>query len=272
MENNGLASTPPRDSKKGQGTLYCCVRPSLGTNNSKRPIPNPKAQGSDPLAFTGVNSTWHSWRLSWGAISKPTPARRPTHPGQLQSSGGSSPSQGAGFLVPEPKLCVEVSPTISSQPAGIGSIVEAPCHDTATQTTLHRPLVDLPAGEEHEKKNIKDQGPLRRPDWRYLPGPLTLEPGLGLGLAGEHLVAGSLPTGPGRAQPKMATWARLPASSRLTTTRRKVHEGPVQCGLGSSRGGGPRRPNPWTKTKTLAIGTWNVTSLGGKEPELSAGG
>ncbi|KAI3358686.1 hypothetical protein L3Q82_015096 [Scortum barcoo] len=47
---------------------------------------------------------------------------------------------------------------------------------------------------------------------------------------------------------------------------RKVHEGPVQCGLGSSRGGGPRRPNPWTKT--LAIGTWNVTSLGGKEPEL----
>ncbi|KAI3364179.1 hypothetical protein L3Q82_010996, partial [Scortum barcoo] len=45
-----------------------------------------------------------------------------------------------------------------------------------------------------------------------------------------------------------------------------VHEGPVQCGLGSSRGGGPRQPNPWTKT--LATGTWNVTSLGGKEPEL----
>ncbi|KAI3364113.1 hypothetical protein L3Q82_010941 [Scortum barcoo] len=56
-----------------------------------------------------------------------------------------------------------------------------------------------------------------------------------------------------------------PPSSRLTT-RRKVHEGPVQCGLGSSRGGGPRRPNP--RTKTLTIGTWNVTSLGGKEPEL----
>ncbi|KAI3377056.1 hypothetical protein L3Q82_000264 [Scortum barcoo] len=38
-----------------------------------------------------------------------------------------------------------------------------------------------------------------------------------------------------------------PPSSRLTT-RRKVHEGPVQCGLGSSRGRGPRRPNPWNKT------------------------
>ncbi|KAI3353375.1 hypothetical protein L3Q82_019913 [Scortum barcoo] len=37
-------------------------------------------------------------------------------------------------------------------------------------------------------------------------------------------------------------------------------------GSGSSRGRGPRRPNPWNKT--LAIGTWNVTSLGGKEPEL----
>ncbi|KAI3355631.1 hypothetical protein L3Q82_004184 [Scortum barcoo] len=48
-----------------------------------------------------------------------------------------------------------------------------------------------------------------------------------------------------------------PPSSRLTT-HRKIHEGPVQCGLGSSRGGGPRRPNPWTKT--LAIGTWNVTN------------
>ncbi|KAI3373212.1 hypothetical protein L3Q82_006527 [Scortum barcoo] len=56
-----------------------------------------------------------------------------------------------------------------------------------------------------------------------------------------------------------------PPSSRLTT-HRKVHEGPVQCGLGSSRGREPRRPNPWNKT--LAIGTWNVTSLGGKEPEL----
>ncbi|KAI3361723.1 hypothetical protein L3Q82_002076 [Scortum barcoo] len=45
-----------------------------------------------------------------------------------------------------------------------------------------------------------------------LRGP-TLEPGLGLGLAGEHLVAGSLPTGPGRAQPEMATWAHLPVGS-----------------------------------------------------------
>ncbi|KAK3514313.1 hypothetical protein QTP70_013799 [Hemibagrus guttatus] len=35
---------------------------------------------------------------------------------------------------------------------------------------------------------------------------------------------------------------------------------------GSGHGRGPRRPKPWTKN--LAFGTWNVTSLGGKEPEL----
>ncbi|KAK3564675.1 hypothetical protein QTP86_024820 [Hemibagrus guttatus] len=50
------------------------------------------------------------------------------------------------------------------------------------------------------------------------------------------------------------------------TTRRKEHKGPVQCVLGSSHERGPQRPKPWTKN--LAFGTWNVTSLGGKEPEL----
>ncbi|KAK3551449.1 hypothetical protein QTP70_017426, partial [Hemibagrus guttatus] len=54
--------------------------------------------------------------------------------------------------------------------------------------------------------------------------------------------------------------------SRRPTTRRKEHKGPVQCVLGSGHGRGPRRPKPWTKK--LAFGTWNVTSLGGKEPEL----
>ncbi|KAI3353183.1 hypothetical protein L3Q82_019737, partial [Scortum barcoo] len=63
----------------------------------------------------------------------------------------------------------------------------------------------------HEQKNIKDRS-VTSPGLGALPGP-HLEPGLGLGLAGERLVAGSLPTGPGRAQPEMATWARLPVGS-----------------------------------------------------------
>ncbi|KAK3523485.1 hypothetical protein QTP86_033979, partial [Hemibagrus guttatus] len=57
-----------------------------------------------------------------------------------------------------------------------------------------------------------------------------------------------------------------PKKRRRPTTRRKEHKGPVLCVLGSGHGRGPRRPKPWTKN--LAFGTWNVTSLGGKEPEL----
>ncbi|KAI3368327.1 hypothetical protein L3Q82_008033 [Scortum barcoo] len=83
--------------------------------------------------------------------------------------------------------------------------------------------------------------PETRPSWREAGGP-TLEPGLGLGLAGEAPGGhGSLPTGPGRAQPEMATWARLPVGSPPC---RKVHEGAGAMWFGSSRGGGPRRPNP----------------------------
>ena len=56
-----------------------------------------------------------------------------------------------------------------------------------------------------------------------------------------------------------------PPSSELTT-RRWVQKGQVLCDLGGGRGRGPRQPNPWTVTQTM--GTWIVTSLGGKEPEL----
>ncbi|KAI3351371.1 hypothetical protein L3Q82_005914 [Scortum barcoo] len=61
----------------------------------------------------------------------------------------------------------------------------------------------------HGYHNIKD---------RYVTritciGVPILEPGLGLGLTGECMVARSLPTGPSRAQPEMATWARLPVGS-----------------------------------------------------------
>ncbi|KAI3367052.1 hypothetical protein L3Q82_009684 [Scortum barcoo] len=59
-----------------------------------------------------------------------------------------------------------------------------------------------------------------------------------------------------------------PPSSRLTTCR-KVHEGLVCNVVWLAVVAGSldlTDSNPWTKT--LAIGTWNVTSLGGKEPEL----
>ncbi|KAI3376696.1 hypothetical protein L3Q82_017125, partial [Scortum barcoo] len=63
----------------------------------------------------------------------------------------------------------------------------------------------------HEQKNIKD---------RYVArigvtgaGPPTLEPGLGLGLQASAWWPGLCPRDPGRAQPEMATWARLPVGS-----------------------------------------------------------
>ncbi|KAI3371776.1 hypothetical protein L3Q82_024330 [Scortum barcoo] len=46
-----LSSTPPKGLQEGR-VLCTAVRP-VGTNNSKRPIPNPKAQGSDPLVHRG---------------------------------------------------------------------------------------------------------------------------------------------------------------------------------------------------------------------------
>ncbi|KAI3366343.1 hypothetical protein L3Q82_000505 [Scortum barcoo] len=100
-----------------------------------------------------------------------------------------------------------------------------------------------------------------------LPGP-HLDPGArpGVGACRKLAPGGQVfahGTRPGSAR-NGATWAHLSDSS---TTGRKVHEGPVQCGLGSSRGRGPSTTQ-FPGTKTLAIGTWNVTSLGGKEPEL----
>ncbi|KAI3359392.1 hypothetical protein L3Q82_002894 [Scortum barcoo] len=129
-----------------------------------------------------------------------------------------------------------------------------------TPTTSSKRLPEA----HHEKKNIKDRYTCRRPDWCYrLPGP---HPGARPGVGARRRAPGGRVFAHGTRELGSARNGVGPPSSRLTTQCRKVHEGPVQCGLGSSRGREPRRPNPWNKT--LAIGTWNVTSLGGKEPEL----
>ncbi|KAI3366403.1 hypothetical protein L3Q82_000558 [Scortum barcoo] len=117
-------------------------------------------------------------------------------------------------------------------------------------------------GRDIDLTSLRSTMPASGPLQLALLGP-TLEPGLGLGLAGERLVAGSLPTGPGRAQPEMATWARLPVGSPPAGRSMRGRCNVVWVAVVA---GGLDRPNPWTKT--LAIGTWNVTSLGGKEPEL----
>ncbi|TWW64975.1 hypothetical protein D4764_22G0006220 [Takifugu flavidus] len=54
--------------------------------------------------------------------------------------------------------------------------------------------------------------------------------------------------------------------SRGLTTCRRGQEGRVHCVMGSGRRQGPWRSDP--RLHKLALGTWNVTSLVGKEPEL----
>ncbi|KAK5875618.1 hypothetical protein CesoFtcFv8_026682 [Champsocephalus esox] len=54
--------------------------------------------------------------------------------------------------------------------------------------------------------------------------------------------------------------------SRGPTTYGKHRWGRVRCQKGGSESGGSRRTRP--RRQKLALGTWNVTSLGGKEPEL----
>uniref|UniRef100_A0A3P9PV83 Reverse transcriptase domain-containing protein n=1 Tax=Poecilia reticulata TaxID=8081 RepID=A0A3P9PV83_POERE len=56
-----------------------------------------------------------------------------------------------------------------------------------------------------------------------------------------------------------------PPSDGLTTCPRG-QRGRVHCAMGSSQGRGPWRSDP--RLQKLALGTWNVTSLVGKEPEL----
>ena len=98
-----------------------------------------------------------------------------------------------------------------------------------------------------------------RPDVGHRGPPL--EPGLGVGLGGERLVAGPIPMGPGRAQPEEITWDPLPAGSPPAGGAKGV--GCIVSWAAAEGGdlGGPI-------LQKLALGTWNVTSLVGKEPEL----
>ncbi|KAI3352790.1 hypothetical protein L3Q82_019368, partial [Scortum barcoo] len=136
-----LSSTPPRDSKKAR-VLCTAVRP-VGTNNSKRPIPNPKAQGSDPLVHRSELQHMAAELGSYGKQAH-TSLPPPAQPGQLQSSGGSSPSQGAGFQSPS-CACVE------SFGPGIGSSRPPPRllpkpHCTGPSWTFLRVVVSLLEG------------------------------------------------------------------------------------------------------------------------------
>lgn len=68
------------------------------------------------------------------------------------------------------------------------------------------------------------------------------------------------------ARPGTARRGDMGPSSRRPTTRRRRHRGRVHCVSGGGQERRPWRTDP--RLPRLAIGTWNVTSLVGKEPEL----
>ncbi|KAI3377647.1 hypothetical protein L3Q82_008806 [Scortum barcoo] len=126
--------------------------------------------------------------------------------------------------------------------------------DLRTSRTIMSPGLALPGPHPGARPGVEAH--------RRVPGGLGLSP-----LCMWMWTRTALPTKPDWAQPKMVTWARLTVGSPPIGRSMRGRQW-VECGLGSSqwRGRGLNNPIPWTKT--LAIGTWNVISLGGKEPEL----
>ncbi|KAI3361272.1 hypothetical protein L3Q82_013455 [Scortum barcoo] len=132
---------PPSDKSPVEGlqegrVLCTAVRP-VGTNNSKRPIPNPKAQGSDPLVHRGELQHMAA-ELELGSYKQAHTSSPPLTLGNSRVVEGPAPLKELGFQSPSYAWRVLVQ--------GIGS--SRPPATTATQTTLHRPLMDLPAGGE----------------------------------------------------------------------------------------------------------------------------
>ncbi|KAI3377129.1 hypothetical protein L3Q82_000322 [Scortum barcoo] len=113
-----------------EGRVLCTAVRPVCTNNSKRPIPNPKAQGSDPLVHRG--------ELQHMAAELGSYKQAHTSPPPL--------TLGNSRVVEGPAPLKELGSRAQAM-RGEDWVAEAPA-TTATQTTLHRPLMDLPAGGE----------------------------------------------------------------------------------------------------------------------------
>ncbi len=111
------------------------------------------------FSFTGVNS--NTWRLSWGAISKPTPARR-LSPWATPEWWRVHPLLRS--VVPEPQPCVEVIPTISSWNLSTSRTISGSF--PASEVTFHVPRASF---------RVQGSG-CRGPRLRLPPDPLSTGP------------------------------------------------------------------------------------------------
>ncbi|KAK7877097.1 hypothetical protein WMY93_032177 [Mugilogobius chulae] len=92
-----------------EGRVLCTVVWPVGCHNGERPVPDPKAQGRDPLVYWG--ELQHMAAELWGYEQAHT--RSPPHTMGNPEKWSVQPL--SRVMVPEPKLCVEVRPTISSR-------------------------------------------------------------------------------------------------------------------------------------------------------------
>ncbi|KAI3366834.1 hypothetical protein L3Q82_009485 [Scortum barcoo] len=145
-----------------------------------------------------------------------TAAEGMLHDGSWLTSGGRPSVRGeaaaASHIRAQGKATVQLDSSVQPQRPVEFSIV----HVLKAESCQSKELLTHVTGQtksgsqaHHEQKNIKDRyvARIRRygaPPWSQA---------WGWGSQAARLVAGSLPTGPGRAQPEMATWARLPVGS-----------------------------------------------------------
>ncbi|KAI3361704.1 hypothetical protein L3Q82_002067 [Scortum barcoo] len=115
-----LSSTPPRDSKKAR-VLCTAVRP-VGTNNSKRPIPNPKAQGSDPLVHRAELGSYEQAHTSSPPLTLGN-SRVVEGPAPLKELGSRAQAMRGGRYVPDDFL------------AGHSDLLESPLIKTVPHIT-----------------------------------------------------------------------------------------------------------------------------------------
>jgi len=97
---------PPPGTPKRVGTLNC--RLVRKHKQQSGPVPPPEEGREATLSSTGVNPNVHAHNRA--AVSMPTPALRLSQRAIPELTGPLSRR-----LVPEPKPCIEVSPTISSR-------------------------------------------------------------------------------------------------------------------------------------------------------------
>ncbi|KAI3368934.1 hypothetical protein L3Q82_025905 [Scortum barcoo] len=132
MESPASRSTikyPSQGLQEGQ-VLCTAVRPVEAQTTSKRPIPNPKAQGSDPLVHRGELQHM-AWLAELGSYKQAHTSPPPLTLGNSRVVEGPAPLK-------------ELGSRAQAMRGGIRS--SRPPAMTATQTTLHRPVMDLPVG------------------------------------------------------------------------------------------------------------------------------